>query len=539
MKLEDVLCSRDGFGLESATFLQRCRARIKDGAPLADLLARSSDFDRRCLETAIGCDPSALPVGSPPVEVCDLDPVRTGKSLENAALGTCRAQTIDPSSVKPGEEPPRISILATSTDNADAVRGHLNMINERPKLRALKIGEDADSVTLRHPAGFPVQIRVVAAHRGGYSLASRWSGSVIFDEAPGWYSTDRVVSLEESREQALGRLLGGAQCIYSGSKWQPSGFCYDAWSNHFGKPTSEMVVFSPQVVDGVAPARQLNPHYWTEERIERLKRTSPRTFTMHVQNEWGAAGNSAFDVDELAAVTHATLPEGTLFGSGFCAIDASALRHDSFAAIFAAYAYPSRERIVKKYAHPTIPGGYWQPTNPGPDDFVEQLTGPVLRVHDVMAFRPPGFTTLDVVAAVAAKCRRYGVKVVFGDQFESGSLAGLFSQHRIGLRTWHWTRELKDEAIAGTLRRMVREKRISLTPHDLLRRHLLSIREIPSAGGTWKYPTSGLDTASALITLAMALSDPEVLGVNIDAHARIFDSPTAPRRNYRVELPGR
>jgi hypothetical protein len=282
----------------------------------------------------------------------------------------------------------------------------------------------------------------------------------------------------------------------------------------------------------------LNPHYWTPERVEQVRRTSPRTYRMHVLNEWGAAGNSAFTLDELAAVTSPRLPEGSTIGSTFCAIDASALRHDSFAAVFGYYAFPSRQRIVKRYPHPTIPGGFWEPTSPGPDDFVQQLTGPVLRIQEVMAFRPPGFTTLDVVSVVASKCKQYAIRVIFGDQFESGSLAGLFSQHRIGLRTWHWDRELKDQAIAGTLRRLVREQRISLAPNDLLRRQLLSIREIPSPGGTWRYPTGGLDTASALITLAMALADPDVLGVQTDANARI-DSPNGPGPNTRYVAPGR
>jgi hypothetical protein len=248
MDLEQLLTSREGFGLESATFLQRAICRVIDGAPLADLLARSSDFDRRCLEAAIGCPAASLPVGAPPIEVVDMEPVRCGKSLRLAALGVARSQTIDVSIIKPGEEGPRISILATELDQAGAIRGHLNMVHEKPALRALLIGDDADSITLRHPSGIPIELRVIAAKRGGYSLASRWSGSGIFDEAPGWYSTDRVVSLEESREQLLGRLLDGAQAIYAGSKWQPWGFCFDAHRERFGKPTSELVVISPQEV---------------------------------------------------------------------------------------------------------------------------------------------------------------------------------------------------------------------------------------------------------------------------------------------------
>jgi hypothetical protein len=246
--LESLLTSPAGFGLETATLLQRFRCRAKDGRDTSDLVARATPFERRCLVAAIGCDPAQLPVGAPPLEFHDQAPVRTGKSLEMAALAVCRTDTIDVSLVKPGQEPPRISILATNRDNARAVRGHLGIVNEKPLLQQLLVGETDDSVVMRHPSGLPIEIRVIAAHRGGYSIASRWSGSVLFDEAPGWYSTDKIVSLEESREQALGRLLPGAQCIYAGSRWQPSGHCWEAWRDHFGKPTADIVVFAPQEV---------------------------------------------------------------------------------------------------------------------------------------------------------------------------------------------------------------------------------------------------------------------------------------------------
>lgn len=248
MDLEELLTSPQGFGLTSATFLQRAICRVIDGVDTADLLARGTDFDRRCLEAAIGCPAAMLPTGGPPTEVIDQEPVRCGKSLRLAALAVARTQTIDVSIVKPGEEGPRVSVLATELDQAKAIRGHLNIISERPALRALRVGDDADSVTLRHPSGLLIPIHIIAAKRGGYSLAARWSGSAIFDEAPGWYSTDKIVSLEESRDQALGRLLPGAQCIFAGSKWQPSGYCFNAHTEHFGKPTAELVVISPQEV---------------------------------------------------------------------------------------------------------------------------------------------------------------------------------------------------------------------------------------------------------------------------------------------------
>ncbi len=540
-----VLTSPAGFGLESATILQRLKCRAFDGVPTDDLLARASDFERRAFETAIGCTAAELPLDAPPTECADFSPVRTGKSLAMAALAVCRSQTITTDIIKRGEQGPRISVLATELDNANAIRGHLAMVHERPALRALKVGETSDGIVLRHPSGLPVEINVVAAKRGGYSLASRWSGSVIFDEAPGWYSTDRVVSLEDSREQALGRLLPGAQLFYAGSKWQPSGFCFSAYQEHFGKPTSEFLVISPQEVDGISPATQLNPAYWTPQRIQKIKRTSPRTFTMHVQNEFGSAGDSVLTLDEVNCATHECVPPGTLGGRWMCSLDASGLRHDTWAALFSYFGWPSPVQVRRPlwaegpaFPPQTIQIG-WATDETGAPIYEPQLTRPVLRVARVVGWGPPHRTSINaIVDSVAANCKQLNIDVVFADQFEQAALGGLFSNHGIRYRSYHWTQESKDAAIAGNLRRMFREGGISLVPHEQLKRQLLSIREVPAAGRRWSYPTNGLDYASALITLCHALNDPELGANDGKAQARVDHNPHAHFNPGRHEAPG-
>src|SRR5260221_11146543 len=118
MRLETILTSRDGLGLESATPMQIGACRIIEGSPLAELA------DNAAVRRMIGCDPSALP-GCQPDEYLHLAPVRCAKTQIDVANGMRLSQTVDVSGIKPGEEPPRGSILATTTDLAHAAFGHL------------------------------------------------------------------------------------------------------------------------------------------------------------------------------------------------------------------------------------------------------------------------------------------------------------------------------------------------------------------------------------------------------------------------------
>lgn len=537
MDLETLLTSREGFGLESATFLQRAKCRILDGADTADLVARGSAFELRCLETAIGCSPSLLPVGAPPTEGHDLAPIRTGKTLEAAALAYARGQTIDTSIIKPGEEGPRIAILATELDNAQALRGHLNIINERPALRRLVVGETTDSVFIKHPSGVTVEITVIAAKRGGYSLASRWSGSVIFDEAPGWYSTGNIVNLEESRDQALGRLLPGAQLIYAGSKWQPSGYCFNAHRDHFGRPSSDIVVISPQEVDGVSPARQLNPLHWTLEREAKVQKASRRAFAMNVLNNFGGSESAVLSFDELQPCISLAL-EGYGYGQAFCGLDASKLRRDGFAFCIGFFAEPLekyRQKWVMINGHPAMPElDKWGRAT------YHEAGKTLLRIGEIGGWSGSEIkkvTIEQVVAHVAQRCNAWGVDLIVADDFESTALAGHFSQHGKTYKPYAWSERSKDAAIGGTLKRYVREQILSLVPHSEMERELLSIRQIPKAGDTrWSYPTNGLDYASSVIAIMHALNDGELLNLPKKT-PKLRGTPHQPRRGSRHEVP--
>lgn len=506
MDLETLYTSHDGFAIETATWLQRAKCRIIDGAPLNDLLARATEFDIRSLRAAIGCDPTNIPAEGPPTEVGDFAPVRCGKSVGFAALAMARSQTIDPSIVRPGEEAPRISILATQLDQAQAVRGHLNVLLERKKLKKYVIGSDDDSVTVKHPSGLPVQIRVIAAARGGYSIAARWAATVIFDEAPGWNSTDKIVSLEDSADQALSRLLPGAQIVYGGSVWQPSGKCFQMDREHFGKPTRDVVVMRPRLVDEVTPAQQLNPVYWTPDRVARMRKA--RGFRMHVLNEFGGA-SSVFDFDAVQRAFR-NPSRARDWGRPVCIVDASSGKKDAWTFAICQWIDPmlKDEDILFE----EVPGGMAMVV----DSYDRPVAKPGASAARYLHFwKIDGFEggfweqvrADDIVARVSALCHRAGVRQVFGDQREAFALEADF--RRCGLRfTEHpYTSGSKASAVER-VRRWLRDGVVIFKEHDRLRSELINFVEKPTPGGGFTFGArgSGHDDYCCLV-LTAALAD--------------------------------
>ncbi len=512
MNLETLLTSSTGFGLETASFLQRAVCRITDGQPLDDLLERATDHERGVLEKAIGCDPSQLPTGAPPVEVLDLEPVRCGKSLREAARAVARTQTVDVSIIKAGQEGPRLSLLATSTDNANALRGHLNTVFEKPALRSLVIGDTAESVTLRHPSGLPVEIKVIAAHRGGYSLASRWSAGCTFDEAPGWQSTDRVISLEESRDMALGRLLPGAQSVYVGSPWQPAGYCYEAFKERFGKPDGDMVVIK------AGPAWELNSAYWTPERVARIKRTSPRTYAMHLLAEFGSAANSAFDYEDvLQACAPREIPEYMHPGVVFCAVDPSSLAGDAWAWAFCRWRSPPLHRItrmldaVDEQGNVIHRGAVVARDDDGNMIFEKITTEPILEVllHGAWEGEQLANVTVDeIVSALVSQARAFNCTTFVSDQREQAALTSMFLNRGVSFTAFPWSNESKDAAVT-TLRRLLKEHRLVIRePNTSMRQQMLAFGYKLTAGGKFTYAGrhGHDDRVATLITAAHAIN---------------------------------
>lgn len=284
--LEDLLTSPLGFRLVTATPVQRAVCRAIEGRPLGDL---ASDPD--VLAAFGGPDAVAMLPTVRPQEVYYVAGIRGAKSLTIAAAATLATQIVDLTPVGIGDIV-RVSILSLSKATARAVYTHINNhIMASPPLKALLVGEPtADTITLRHPSGKPIEIQVVAGAKAGGSLVAVWSAGVIFDEAPRMAGDENVVNFEDARAAVLGRLLPGAQLFAVGSPWAAEGPVYDTVQKHFGHPSPEHLVIR-------APAPILNPVWWTPKRVEAFRRDNPEMARTDIDAEFGIPAGSSFFAD--------------------------------------------------------------------------------------------------------------------------------------------------------------------------------------------------------------------------------------------------
>jgi hypothetical protein len=312
--LEQLLTSPNGFGLTGATLCQRAMCRIFDGLPFDDLVEQAPALEgepelRASLERAFGVAAGAeLPsILTKPLEVYLLSGIRTAKSLTGAALAVRCALTVDLSNLRPWEEP-CVSVLSLTLKKAKIIMRHLRgPLRTQPALRPLLAREPTEScVWIRRPDdGRVVRIEIAAGASAGGSLVGDWSAGCIFDEFPRMNGEDdgSAINFDDSRKAVLGRLLPGAQLAGLGSPWAPRGPAYDMVQEKWGKPSPQLVVLRP-------PSRAMNPVYWTDAQIAKL-RSSPRgewVYTTDFLGEFADPESAFFTMAELERVTrHATL----------------------------------------------------------------------------------------------------------------------------------------------------------------------------------------------------------------------------------------
>jgi hypothetical protein len=337
--LEEMFTSYDGFGLITATPLQRTLCRVWEGKPIGEL------WNAWEVQAAFA---GVKPPMVKPDEMCILSGIRTGKSLFCATTGAYASQTCDCDSamLKPGDIP-RFSIVSTGTDTAKPVFDHLvGSFRASPRLRRLLIGEPtADSVLLRHPSGRPIEIKVVAGSRAGSTLVGRWSIGVIFDEAPRMVGeAEAKINLDHLRDAVrAGRVLEGCTIMYIGSPWAPTGPIYDIFSRYWGKPEKAMVVVK-------TPAPAMNPHWWTPERIAEKRKNAPDAAQTDIDAEFRDAETSLFS---NVSLVNATREKPTILPpeDGYdysCAID-PATRGNAWTLVICTKGADGRIRVVLGY----------------------------------------------------------------------------------------------------------------------------------------------------------------------------------------------
>ena len=442
--LESLLTHRLGFGLETATPLQRQLARLVDGDPTLD------PSDRELLE-AVG-DASCI-VGTRPREVTIVASIRSAKTMLAAAAAIRATQVVQCEHLKAGEIP-RVSILSLDLDLAQVAHSHLaGSIMASPVLRELLVDEPrADSLLLRHPSGRPIEICTVAGKRAGSSLISRWMAGVIVDEAPRMAGEgDAAVNFDETRRVVLGRMLPGAQLIAIGSPWAPFGPVFEQVQESWKRPSPARVVVR-------APGWAMNPDYWTRERIEELRASDPDAYRVDCAAEFAAPESALVPPDAVAAATRQQADlEPDPLRSYVAAMDA-ATRGNAWTLVIMSRDGDKRRIDVAR-------------------EWVGSKNQPLSAT-----------TVLRDIAAIAA---RYRVPAVWCDQWSADPLSELALQQGLTLlprmtpsrERWEQAARFRSELLEG---------RIELHPHPALREDVLRVKRATTMQGVrLELPTAG------------------------------------------------
>lgn len=431
--LEWLLTSKNAFGLTTASPLQKAICRMAEGAPLEEL---AHDLD---VVSAVGTLPSGRPR-----EIVLLSGIRGAKSMFCAASGWAMARGCDLSMLSHGDEP-RVSIVSVFRDNARVIFGHLvGTIMSQPWMRALIVGEPkADSITVLHKTGRPVEISVVAGSSAGNTLISRWSAGCLFDEAPRMSSADQhVVNYDDMRRNVIGRLLPGAQVISVGSPWAPFGPIYEMVQSCWKKPDS------PQLIIW-APGWAMNPHFWTPERIAELKANDPDVYLTDCAAQFASPEEALYTAAELDRCTRAAADLSYNERSEYSAAIDPGTRGNSWTLVIA-----TRDGRTLRVA------------------CARQWTGSKLEPLSPRA----------VCGEVAEICRRYSVKYVRTDQWMGDALADFGREHSIHIGQVDLGTEERTKRYLG-LKSRLSEGLVDLPPDTYLRNDLLRVKRRPTQKG--------------------------------------------------------
>lgn len=480
IRTEALLTSSDGFGIATASPAQRAACRILDGQPLGSLRAHPDVLQLVGGAEVVEQLPSER--GVAPTEVVLLAAIRTAKTIISAAAAIRATQTVDVSKLGPGEVP-RVSLVSLKLDTSAVAHGLLlETIRASRVLRGLLTDATADTITLKHPSGRPIEIACVAGAKAGSGLVARWSAGVIFDEAPRMAGAeDAVVNLSHARSSILGRLLPGAQALYIGSPWAPYGPVYDLVSEHWQKPSGHMVVLR-----GRGPT--LNPTWWTPARCEKLLKQDPTAHRTDVEGEFADPEAGLLNPAAILRSTRAApleLPSDDA-GDYYAAMDPS-----EGVVGGNAWSLAVIQLIENK---PQLPGPFqrWVPPVEDPE--------PKYRVVLTREWR--GLSPANTLKEIALVLRRYGITRCRTDQYSSSAVTDIASLFSLDLDVVKTTAASKLEDFTN-LATLLHHGRIELSPDPVLRRDLLSVkRRVTQTGATIVLPRTGdgrhADSAAAV-----------------------------------------
>jgi hypothetical protein len=471
--LEWLLTDPLGFGITTATPVQRAACRIREGQPLGALAQHPDVINAFGGSDAIRALPSER--GFRPIEVCEVASPRTAKTIRAVASAVLATQTVDVSRLGPGEVP-RVSIVSLKLDVAHVpFKILLGAVKRSTLLAPLLLEHTKDTALFRHPTGREVEIACVAGAKAGAGLISRWSAGVIFDEAPRMHGQeDGIVNLDDARSAVLDRLLPGAQVQYVGSPWAPFGPVYAMVQEHHGKPSRELVVLRT-----TGPAG--NPMHWTPEFCERLKRQDENAWRVGVLGEFVDAETALFTASEVERCT--TLDGDVAHNAlwSYCAVMDPATRGNAWTLVVLGNAGGGRVVVVK--ARQWVGSG-GTPLSPR-----------------------------DTLSSIRDELAPYGLDTVHSDQWAADALIDLGRTVGLTVLTHTMTGPGNVDAF-DSLATFVRDGRIDL-PKGALVRDMLSVRKkVTQAGIRIEYPRTAdgrhADYAAALaLGMLRPIADPK------------------------------
>lgn len=300
MSLEKLLVHPAGFGLETATPVQRAFCRVGEGKPLGELAADPNVI--RSFGGPEGVAELAALEGTTPLEVYLLAAIRCGKSLIAACAGVWCGLTADLSILGPNEIA-RVPIVSLDLDKAEIILEHLRGAAARPFLRKRLVGKMPEPgsktgrVRFRRDDGRVFEVKIMAGKKAGGSLVSRWCAAVILDECARMAGAEEgVINFDDSRKAVLGRIRPGGMLLCPSSPWAPRGPVYEAVMEGHGHPTVSRVVIR-------ATGPEMAPMIWTPEACEKLKTSDQGAYLTDVAGEFADPATAYFVDVELRACT--------------------------------------------------------------------------------------------------------------------------------------------------------------------------------------------------------------------------------------------
>jgi hypothetical protein len=513
---ERVLTSAMGFGLATATNVQRAVCRARDGLPLAELRTDAAVLEAFGGAEAVDRLPSER--GIKPSSFWFIAAPRIGKTTLCAAASIVDSQTADTSVCGIGEIP-RVSYLSLKLDLTDVPLSKIAGVYETSDvLRELLLERTVDSLLVKQAStGLRIETKCVAGGKAAGSLAARWQANVLLDEGPKMSNREdgAVTNIDDALGVARERMLPGGQIMVAGSPWAPFGTCYDTVQEYFGKPTEHVVV-----VKVTGPAG--NPMYWTRDRMAKLAAADPITFEIVDKCAFLDPESGLINPISLRAATR-ELPlelepeRGGIYGAAADPSDGAAGGNGFTLLILQRIDATPRDRFK-------------QPTE-----------APRYRYRVALAREWRGLRPEQCWQQIAACCKRYGLQRAATDQYAAAANADLARRFGLSLdiKATTATSKLEDFTNLATL---MHSGAIELSPEPQLMRDLLSVkRRVTQSGTSIALPrTSDGRHADYAPALAAALRSAGAWNkrsdggwglsvVNSDGRVRHYDSTSSSR----------